>query len=166
MGTRGEMETEVDRVHHVVWCVHGENLERVRAYWERALGLTMVDIELPDRGLHVLLAWDAGIEIVAPTAVGGGGATAVNAVLAERGEGVYAIVYSVASIDEARSRLEREGAELVFEETVPPDVVRQRGIVAADQPSFIIRQAQFRDALGMGICLQELTGEATAPFPS
>jgi hypothetical protein len=126
----------------------------------------VVDIELPERGLHVLLAWDAGIEVVAPTAAGGGGATAVNAVLAERGEGVYAIVYNVASIDEARPRLERQGAELVFEETVPPDVVRQRGIVAADQPSFTIRQAQFRDALGMGICLQELTGEGTAPLPS
>jgi hypothetical protein len=90
------METEVGRVHHVAWCVYGENLERVRAYWEHALGLTMVDIELPERGLHVLLAWDAGIEVIAPTAAGGGGAAAVNAFLAERGEGVYAIVYSVA----------------------------------------------------------------------
>ena len=157
------MEREVDRVHHVVWCVHGENLERVRAYWEGALGLTMVDIDLPERGLHVLLAWDAGIEVVAPTAAGGAGADAVRAVLAERGEGVYAIVYNVASIDEARPRLEGEGAELVFEETVPPDVVRQRGIVGADQPSFTIRQAQFRDAFGLGICLQELTEETTAP---
>ena len=50
---------EVDRVHHVVWCVRGENLEGVRAYWERALGLSMIDIDLPERGLHVLLAWDA-----------------------------------------------------------------------------------------------------------
>jgi predicted enzyme related to lactoylglutathione lyase len=160
------MEHEVDRVHHVVWCVRGENLERVRAYWEEALGLTMVDIELPERGLHVLLAWDAGIEIVAPTDSGGGGATAVNAVLAQRGEGMYSVVYSVASIDAARPRLERQGAVLVFEETVPPDVVRQRGLVTADQPSFTIRQAQFRDAFGMGVCLQELTGEATAPLPS
>jgi hypothetical protein len=147
----------------VVWCVHGENLEGVRVYWEGALGLTMVDIALPERGLHVLLAWNAGIEVVAPTAAGGPGATAVNAVLAERGEGVYAIVYNVASIDEARPRLERQGAELVFEETLPPEVVRQRGIVAAGQPSFTIRQAQFRDALGMGLCLQELTEETTAP---
>ena len=160
------MEGEVDRVHHVVWCVHGENLERVRAYWEQALGLTMIDIELPERGLHVLLAWDAGIEVVAPTAAGGPGADAVNAVLAERGEGVYAIVYNVASIDAVRPLLEHQGAELVFEETVPPEVVRQRRIVTADQPSFTIRQAQFRDTVGMGICLQELTGEAAAPLPS
>jgi len=160
------MENDVDRVHHVVWCVHAENLERVRAYWEQALGVTMVDIALPERGLHVLLAWDAGIEVVAPTAAGGAGATAVNAVLGDRGEGVYAVVYNVASIDAVRPRLEREGAELVFEETVAPDVVRQRGIVTADQPSFTIRQAQFRDALGLNVCLQELTGEATAPLPS
>jgi Glyoxalase/Bleomycin resistance protein/Dioxygenase superfamily len=150
---------EVDRVHHVVWCVRGENLEGVRAYWERALGLSMIDIDLPERGLHVLLAWDAGIEIIAPTAAGGEGAVSVQSFLDSRGEGVYAVVYSVASIEQARLRLESEGATLVFEETVPPDVVRARGIVAAGQPSFTIRQAQFRDALGIGICLQELTEE-------
>jgi catechol 2,3-dioxygenase-like lactoylglutathione lyase family enzyme len=152
----------IDRVHHVVWCVEGEDLERVRAYWAGALGLRMIDIELPERGLHVLLAWDAGIEIIAPTSAGGG-ADAVRAVLADRGAGVYSVVYRVASIDAVRARLEDQGAELVFEETVPPDVVRQRGIVTADQPSFTIRQAQFRDALGLGVCLQELIEEATVP---
>lgn len=156
---------EIDRVHHVVWCVHGGNLERARTYWERALGLSMIDIALPERGLHVLLAWHAGIEIIAPTVAGGEGAAAVQAFLDDRGEGVYSVVYNVASIEHSRRRLESEGATLVFEETVPPAVVRARGIVATDQASFTIHQAQFRDALGIGICLQELT-EETATHPA
>ena len=99
------MTEGVDRIHHVVWCVAADSLEAVRRYWERALGLTMVDIDLPDRGLHVLLAWDAGIEIVAPTYAEGGGADEVRSVLAEQGEGVYTVVYSVASIEESGARL-------------------------------------------------------------
>jgi hypothetical protein len=56
MRTRGEMESDVDRVHHVVWCVRGENLERVRAYWDEGLGSTMVDEARPDaRGLGLSL---------------------------------------------------------------------------------------------------------------
>jgi hypothetical protein len=123
----------------------------------------MIDIVLPERGLHVLLAWHAGIEIISPTPAGGEGAAAVRAILEERGEGVYSVVYNVASIDDSRRRLESQGALLVFEETVPPEVVRARGIVTAGQPSFTIRQAQFRDALGMDICLQELTEETARP---
>jgi catechol 2,3-dioxygenase-like lactoylglutathione lyase family enzyme len=149
----------VDRIHHVVWCVAADSLEAVRHYWERALGLSMVDIDLPERGLHVLLAWDAGIEIVAPTYAHGGGADAVRAVLAEQGEGVYTVVYSVASIEESGARLAAEGATLTFEETVPSDVVRARGIVPDGAPSFTIRQAQYRDSVGMGICLQELRAD-------
>jgi hypothetical protein len=82
--------------------------------------------------------------------------------LDDRGEGVYSVVYNVASIEQSRRRLEQQGATLVFEETVPPEIVRARGIVADGQPSFTIRQAQFRDALGMGICLQELIEETAA----
>jgi methylmalonyl-CoA/ethylmalonyl-CoA epimerase len=150
----------VDRVHHVVWCVAAEKLEAVRHYWERALGLTLLDIDLPERGLHVLLAWEAGIEIVSPTYAEGGGADAVRSVLAEQGEGVYTVVYSVASIEESGARLAAEGAILIFEETVPSDVVRQRGIVSDGAPSFTIRQAQYRDAVGMGVCLQEIIPDA------
>jgi Glyoxalase/Bleomycin resistance protein/Dioxygenase superfamily len=147
----------------VVWCERGDNLEQARTYWERALGLSMIDIALPERGLHVLLAWHAGIEIIAPDAAGGEGAAAVRAFLDERGEGVYAVVYNVASVEHSRQLLEREGATLVFEETVSPEVARARGVVAEGQPSFTIHQAQFRDALGIGICLQELTEEAAPP---
>jgi hypothetical protein len=148
----------VDQVHHVVWCVAAESLEAVRNYWERGLGLTMVDIDLPERGLHVLLAWDAGIEIVAPIGQGGG-ADAVRAVIAEQGEGVYTVVYGVTSIEESGARLVAEGATLIFEETVPSDVVRARGIVADGAPSFSIHQTQYRDAVGLGICLQELVAD-------
>jgi predicted enzyme related to lactoylglutathione lyase len=151
--------TGVDRVHHVVWCVQAERLEEVRRFWERGLGLTMVDIDLPERGLHVLLAWDAGIEIIAPSHAEGGGAEAVRAVLAEQGEGVYSVVYAVDSVDQSAARLVAEGAVVTFEESVPPEVVRARRIVADDAPSFTIRQVQLRDTLGMGICLQELVPE-------
>jgi hypothetical protein len=151
----------VDRIHHLVWCVYPENLARVRAYWEHALGIAMVDIDLPESGTRVLLAWNAGIEIVAPTSAQGKGAEKIRAILADRGEGVYSVVYSVASIEASMARLIREGATLERQSVIPPEVVRQRGIVAEGQPSFTIRQAQFTDEFGLGICLQELVDEPT-----
>ena len=53
-------------LHHVVFCVRRANQDEVAAFW-RDLGFEFVDIDLPDVGLRVMLDWDRGIEIIAPT---------------------------------------------------------------------------------------------------
>jgi len=43
-------------VHHVVWCVAPENLDRVRAFWERVIGIPLEAIDLPELGFAVAFA--------------------------------------------------------------------------------------------------------------
>ena len=46
---------ETNSVHHVVWCIRPENLARVRELWERAIGLPLEELDLPELGLRVLI---------------------------------------------------------------------------------------------------------------
>ena len=57
------------RLHHVVFCVRPENQDHAAELW-RDLGLTFMEVDLDDLGLRVLIDWEAGIEVVAPTGPG------------------------------------------------------------------------------------------------
>ena len=151
------MSNSVNCVHHVVWCVKPESLPRVRAYCEDGLGLPMQDLDLPDLGIHVLISWDGGIEIMAPTYQDGTLVASANEFLASRGEGVYSVVFNVASLEDAIERLQAQGASLVFAEDIAAEDVEDRNLSAdPDDDDMAIRQALFDDVCGMRICLQEL----------
>lgn len=152
------MAEKTNCVHHVVWCVRPESLERVRAFWQEAVGLPLQDLDLPELGIHVLISWEGGIEIIAPVHETGTLVDSARSFLATRGEGVYCVVFDVANIDDVMARISRQGGRLVFEETIRPDEVEERKLNAAEPGStFAIRQALFDTIAGMRICLQEQT---------
>ena len=97
------------KLHHVVFCVHPEHQEQAAAFW-RDLGLTFQDIPLAEEGLHVLLDWSAGIEIVAPVEPAGTETARFRAFLAEHGEGVCSVVVRTADVDEPIAIAARHGA--------------------------------------------------------
>jgi len=144
-------------VHHVVWCVKPEHLERVRTFWERVIGLALEQIDLPELGLRVLISWTGGVEIMTPAYEHGSMAEAARAFLAERGEGVYSVVYGVRDIDGVIASFEAFGGRLLFRESITPDEVEARRLSDGDR--FAILQAGFDDECGMRICLQELRPE-------
>jgi len=150
------MSQAANGVHHVAWCVRPESIERVRALWS-ALGVTLDDLDLPDLGLHVMISWDAGVEIMSPIYDDGTLVASARRFLDERGEGVYSVVFNVASIDGAKAQVAAQGGKLVFEEHIPAEEVDERPLAGEGAPRFDIRQALYEDICGMRICLQEMT---------
>lgn len=148
---------ETHGVHHVVWCIQPENLARVREFWERAIGLPLEELDLPELGLRVLISWKGGVEIMSPAYPTGLMADAARRFLAERGEGVYSVVYGVRGIESVISAFGARGGSLLFRETIEPDAVEERKL--SDGERFSILQAGFDDFCGMRICLQEIVPE-------
>lgn len=150
------MESQsVHGVHHVVWCVRPESLERVRAFWEGVIGVPLDALELPELGLKVLISWHGGVEIMSPAYESGLMLEPARQFLETRGEGVYAVVYGVRRIESVVAAFGRAGGQLLFREEIPPDEVAARGLSGAGE-RFSILQAGFDDYCGMRICLQEL----------
>ncbi|MEZ4334430.1 MAG: hypothetical protein R3F35_21970 [Myxococcota bacterium] len=150
------METQSERgVHHVVWCVRPESLERVRGFWEGVIGVALDELDLPELGLKVLISWHGGVEIMVPTYETGLMVEPARQFLETRGEGVYAVVYSVRGIESVVAAFGRAGGDLLFRETIPPDEVAARGL-ADEGERFSVLQAGFDDYCGMRICLQEV----------
>jgi hypothetical protein len=150
------METQSERgVHHVVWCIRPESLERVRAFWEGVIGVALDALDLPELGLTVLISWHGGVEIMSPTHATGLMVEPARQFLETRGEGVYAVVYSVRGIESVVAAFGRAGGNLLFREAIPPDEVAARGL-ADEGERFAILQAGFDDYCGMRICLQEV----------
>lgn len=152
------MDEGVNRVHHVVWCVEPESRDRVRMLCEDALGLELQDLDLPELGIRVLIAWEAGIEIMSPTYAEGKLADAAREFLAERGEGVFSVVYNVADIDDASAKLKSLGATLQFAEDIAAEEFDDRQ-VSTDSAPIALRQALFDDVCGMRICLQQVSND-------
>lgn len=148
----------VDVVHHVVWCVEPEHFEDVRRFWETSLGVSLHEVDLRELGLRVLISWKAGIEIMTPAYERGLMVADARAFLAERGAGVYTVVYNVRDIEAVVASMEAQGRRLMFRETITADEVDERKLSEGER--FSILQAGFDDHHGMRICLQEIVPEA------
>lgn len=149
------MATEDGRgVHHVVWCVKPESWSRVRAFWEKTIGVTLEELDLPDLGLKVLVSWHGGVEVMTPAYETGTMAAAARQFLAERGEGVYAVVYDVPDIEGAVASFSARGGRLLFRKPITADEVEERKL--SDGERFSILHAGFDDHLGMRIVLQQI----------
>ncbi len=101
------------KVHHAVFCVHGENQERAADLW-RELGLTFAEIVLSDLEIRVLIDWDAGIELVSPLPDAGEPAMAFTRFLDTRGEGLYSLAMSVDEVDGPEAIARRYGAQVEY----------------------------------------------------
>jgi 4-hydroxyphenylpyruvate dioxygenase-like putative hemolysin len=102
-------------LHHVVFCVRSENQESAAAFW-RDLGFEFVDIDLPEIGLRVLLDWDRGVEVIAPTEGAGEMAAPFLQFLDEHGEGVYSVVVRTVDVDAPISIAARYGATVEYQQ--------------------------------------------------
>ena len=153
------MAEGVNCVHHVVWCIKPESMAPVRAIWEEALGLELQDLDLPDLGIHVMISWDGGIEIMSPTYNEGSLVQSARDFLEQKGEGVYSVVYNVENLASAVARYAAYGATLAFQEDIGSDDVDDRQLSDDASGGFAIKQALFDEMFGMRICLQELSNE-------
>jgi len=101
------------KVHHAVFCVHGDNQERAADLW-RELGLTFAEIVLDDLEIRVLIDWDAGIELVSPLRDAGEPALAFTTFLETHGEGLYSLAMSVDEVDGPEAIALRYGTQVEY----------------------------------------------------
>jgi methylmalonyl-CoA/ethylmalonyl-CoA epimerase len=101
------------KVHHAVFCVHGDNQERAADLW-RELGLSFAEVVLDDLEIRVLIDWDAGIELVSPLPTAGEPARAFTTFLQTQGEGLYSLAMSVDEVDGPEAIARRYGAQVEY----------------------------------------------------
>lgn len=105
------MNQNINHVDHIVWVSHLENLEANVAKLE---ALTRVKLHGPfdrtDQGMRVCVSFEGGVEILAPL---DGYDTVMSrhcrAWLEKSGEGMFAVVFGVRDIMEAREHAARLG---------------------------------------------------------
>jgi hypothetical protein len=103
------VQQPINRVSHVVFCLHPENLDDAVAFFSEALGATFEDSSRPELGLRIKIALASGIELIAPAPDLGPTPQRFLDHLQERGEGVYDVVYGVRDIDAVIADAERFG---------------------------------------------------------
>jgi methylmalonyl-CoA/ethylmalonyl-CoA epimerase len=103
----------VNKVDHVVFMVWPENLDAARSTFQTMLGVTFEGpIDAAAQGVRIYIDWDAGIELMSP--VDPDTAVAPMRFLRERGEGVWRIVFGVASVDDALAQAATVGVHELF----------------------------------------------------
>lgn len=94
----------VNRVIMAVW-----DLDRGREVFERLLGAHFESVKEEDAaafGVRCLIAWDAGVELVAPLP---GRESRIRRFLEEHGEGVAGVTFAVGDLDGSRRAAEEAG---------------------------------------------------------
>lgn len=97
----------INRVTMAVW-----DLEKGKAFYEKLLGATFFpahDEEAASFGVQVAMAWDAGIELVAPL---GDKPSFVRTKLEESGEGLMGVVFAVEDVDASRDAAVELGVKI------------------------------------------------------
>jgi hypothetical protein len=141
--------------HHVVWCVRRESLPGLKRYWADALGVELASCHIDELGLHLLMSWEAGVEIVAPSKSPGSFKPVLEGFLEAKGEGVFSTVYEVEDLDLAVKRAVSGGAVVAFEDDIPPDTLAQRLGWSAGRQSYHVRQVGLVELMGTSVVLQE-----------
>lgn len=105
------MKQNVNHVDHVVWIAHPDNQA---AYAERLGSLAGRPLEGPfertDLGVRIYMSWETGLELLSPIPDHDSEFTRIlTTALAARGEGVFAVVFGVPDLEEARSRARQAG---------------------------------------------------------
>jgi hypothetical protein len=106
------LQQPINRVSHVVYCLQPENLEPAAAFLHEALGAIFEDSSRPELGLRIKIALESGLELIAPAPDLGPVPDRFLRHLAERGEGVYDVVYGVRDLDDTVDRAARFGVSV------------------------------------------------------
>jgi predicted enzyme related to lactoylglutathione lyase len=106
------MQQAIQHIDHVAILVKEEN---ARHYADRVSDVLGISFEEPvvndDNGVLVIISWDAGLEIMAPTRQEGPYWERIQ----RSGEGTVSIVFGVADMDLAMQRARDNGAEVAYE---------------------------------------------------
>ncbi len=152
----------MNRVHHVSWCLEPENMDAAKEMWEQRLGVELIDFVLEADGLRVLLAWDAGVELISPHGIPGPAGKMARTHLDERGEGVYAAVLLTDDFESAETGMKAVGSRLVHpEEAVIEGVPLPNGVNTGDgdsvdgAPGFELTGGLFDEVHGMRLAFQQ-----------
>ena len=107
------MPGSVGRLHHVGYCVELNDLRSAADWFESVLGVTFAEYIRPELGLHVLLAWSEGIELIAPLDEPGSASSQVRGFLDANGPGVFSVVVKVGDLEAAVTAAERLGGSVL-----------------------------------------------------
>lgn len=107
------MKQNVNHVDHVVWIAH---LDTQAAHAKKLGTLAGQPLEGPfdrtDLGVRIYMSWETGLEILSPLPEHDSEfQRMLVAALADRGEGVMAVVFGVPDLQEARERARLAGHE-------------------------------------------------------
>ncbi|MBF6333951.1 hypothetical protein [Nocardia transvalensis] len=142
-----------NRIDHFVWLVEPENLSRYVKQMSELFETTFDEVRNESAGARAMVSWDAGLEFVAPYG-DLAAADALRAVLAERGEGPFAIVVRVPSIDASSERaaalgwpIDRQSFELTADmsSTTKVTSARERVIGSFLNTSLFFAEIEYAD---------------------
>ncbi|HEX7881243.1 MAG TPA: hypothetical protein VF499_00690 [Afipia sp.] len=115
------MKKLVNRVDHVAWIVRYENVDTEVARLEELADVKLQRFERSDAGILICVNWDAGLEILSPLPERNDFNGALHDHLDRQGQGVFAVVFGVSSLDRQKQRLEALGYEVGPEVDDHPD---------------------------------------------
>ena len=142
----------INHVDHVAWICRYENVEANIARLEALSGVTLERFERKDIGISISANWESGLELLSPlparTEFNGGLYDHLDA----HGEGVYAVVFGVPSLEKHKHYLEARGFEVGPEVDDHVDspwhdkmVLRERMTDPFLTSNFVLGQIDYRD---------------------
>ena len=146
------MKKFINHVDHVAWICRYENVAANVAKLEGLSGVKLQRFERTDIGINICANWESGLELLSPlperTEFNGGLYDHLDA----HGEGVYAVVFGVPSLDKHKEYLEGRGIAVGPEVDDHVDspwhakmVLRERMTDPFLTSNFVLGQIDYRD---------------------
>ncbi len=106
------MKKFVNHVDHVAWVSRPETIEANVRELEKLSGARLTRFERADMGLVLYISWEAGLEVMAPSAYATEANQPLRDWLEQKGEGVIFVIFGVADLERHKARLEALGCEV------------------------------------------------------
>ena len=98
-----------NRIDHIAWVVHTDNQEAYVEKLEKLFGIRFEGPLIRDEfGIRLWMSWESGLEIISPWGTGEHAKMWADR-LAERGEGIHAMVFGVPNIEESSDHARQLG---------------------------------------------------------
>jgi Glyoxalase/Bleomycin resistance protein/Dioxygenase superfamily len=152
------------RIDHFIWVVESENVERYVALFSDLFGIEFDHMDGPalgpwpvGRGIHAYVAWEAGLEVVAPIHDEDPLAARFMDHLRRHGEGPFGIAFGVGSLEDAVQRAADHGFEPGAPLQVGGDADRQARLATWTSRVTDVREAFIGEVLATNLLLAEVT---------
>ena len=148
------MKKFLNHVDHVAWISRPENLDANVAKLEKLTGAKLARFSRKDMGFTMCISWEAGLEILAPSAQPTQFNQPLRDWLATRGEGVMFVIFGVKQLEQHKARLEALGVEVGPLMDDHPDspwhdklVLRERAAGILMNSCFVLGDIDYADGL-------------------